>query len=167
MNSTSLCGKGNIDKGYYSNFPLLPDGQFIHADVNICYGIIYGIGAKSLGEQMGVQETDALCFIESFKSRYPDQHMETKFLKETVKKCTQDGFVQTIMGRRRYLPAIKETNPYKKAQAERQAVNTVIQGSAADIVKVATANIQTQLEALPSTVKSFGHLESPFPKILS
>uniref|UniRef100_A0A8C6XGQ5 DNA polymerase theta n=1 Tax=Naja naja TaxID=35670 RepID=A0A8C6XGQ5_NAJNA len=129
----------------------------------ICYGIIYGIGAKSLGEQMGVQETDALCFIESFKSRYPGIQ---KFLKETVKKCTQDGFVQTIMGRRRYLPAIKETNPYKKAQAERQAVNTVIQGSAADIVKVATVNIQTQLEALPSTVTSFGHLESPFPKIL-
>ncbi|XP_013926923.1 PREDICTED: DNA polymerase theta-like, partial [Thamnophis sirtalis] len=57
----------------------------------ICYGIIYGIGAKSLGEQMGVQETDALCFIESFKSRYPGIQ---KFLKETVKKCTQDGFVQ-------------------------------------------------------------------------
>ncbi|XP_070597995.1 DNA polymerase theta isoform X2 [Erythrolamprus reginae] len=130
----------------------------------ICYGIIYGIGAKSLGEQMGVQETDALCFIESFKSRYPGIQ---KFLKETVKKCTQDGFVQTIMGRRRYLPAIKETNPYKKAQAERQAVNTVIQGSAADIVKTATVNIQTQLEALPSTIKSFGHLESSFPKILS
>uniref|UniRef100_A0A8C5WQF9 DNA polymerase theta n=1 Tax=Laticauda laticaudata TaxID=8630 RepID=A0A8C5WQF9_LATLA len=122
----------------------------------ICYGIIYGIGAKSLGEQMGVQETDALCFIESFKSRYPGIQ---KFLKETVKKCTQDGFVKTIMGRRRYLPAIKETNPYKKAQAERQAVNTVIQGSAADIVKIATVNIQTQLEALPSTIKSFGHLE--------
>ncbi|XP_070791412.1 DNA polymerase theta [Pituophis catenifer annectens] len=130
----------------------------------ICYGIIYGIGAKSLGEQMGVQETDALCFIESFKSRYPGIQ---KFLRETVKKCTRDGFVQTIMGRRRYLPAIKETNPYKKAQAERQAVNTVIQGSAADIVKAATVNIQAQLEALPSTVKSFGHLESSSPKILS
>ncbi|XP_013922440.1 PREDICTED: DNA polymerase theta-like [Thamnophis sirtalis] len=113
---------------------------------------------------MGVQETDALCFIESFKSRYPGIQ---KFLKETVKKCTQDGFVQTIMGRHRYLPAIKETNPYKKAQAERQAVNTIIQGSAADIVKAATVNIQTQLEALPSIVKSFGHLESSFPKILS
>ncbi|KAM6474903.1 DNA polymerase theta isoform 1-T1 [Liasis olivaceus] len=123
----------------------------------ICYGIIYGIGAKSLGEQMGVQETDALCFIESFKSRYPGIQ---KFLKETAKKCSQDGFVQTIMGRRRYLPAIKETNPYKKAQAERQAVNTVVQGSAADIVKAATVNIQTQLEALPSAVKSFGHLGS-------
>uniref|UniRef100_A0A670ZBP0 DNA-directed DNA polymerase n=1 Tax=Pseudonaja textilis TaxID=8673 RepID=A0A670ZBP0_PSETE len=129
----------------------------------ICYGIIYGIGAKSLGEQMGVQENDALCFIESFKSRYPGIQ---KFLKETVKKCTQDGFVKTIMGRRRYLPAIKETNPYKKAQAERQAVNTVIQGSAADIVKVATVNIQTQLEALPSTVKSFGHLEMGYGAML-
>ncbi|KAM3848147.1 LOW QUALITY PROTEIN: DNA polymerase theta [Vipera latastei] len=130
----------------------------------ICYGIIYGIGTKSLGEQMGVQETDALCFIESFKSRYPGIQ---KFLKETAKTCKQDGFVQTIMGRRRYLPAIKETNPFKKAQAERQAVNTVIQGSAADIVKTATVNIQTQLEALPSAVKSFGHLENSFPKILS
>ncbi|XP_063150682.1 DNA polymerase theta [Candoia aspera] len=130
----------------------------------ICYGIIYGIGAKSLGEQMGVQETDALCFIESFKSRYPGIQ---KFLKETTKKCSRDGFVQTIMGRRRYLPAIKETNPYKKAQAERQAVNTVVQGSAADIVKAATVNIQKQLEALPSAVKSFGHLESSFPKMLA
>ncbi|XP_060619374.2 DNA polymerase theta [Anolis sagrei] len=121
----------------------------------ICYGMIYGIGAKSLGEQMGVDEKDASSYIESFKSRYPGIQ---KFLRETVKKCSQDGFVQTIMGRRRYLPTIRESNPYKKAQAERQAVNTVVQGSAADIVKTATVNIQKQLEALPSAVKSFEHL---------
>uniref|UniRef100_A0A8D2IKD5 DNA polymerase theta n=1 Tax=Varanus komodoensis TaxID=61221 RepID=A0A8D2IKD5_VARKO len=127
----------------------------------ICYGIIYGIGAKSLGEQMGVEETDALYYIESFKSRYPGVQ---KFLRETVQKCSQNGFVQTIAGRRRYLPAITELNPYKKAQAERQAVNTVVQGSAADIVKTATVNIQKELEALPSAVKSFGHLENIFQK---
>nr|XP_008116560.1 PREDICTED: DNA polymerase theta isoform X1 [Anolis carolinensis] len=121
----------------------------------ICYGMIYGIGAKSLGEQMGVDEKDASYYIDSFKSRYPGIQ---KFLRETVKKCNQDGFVQTIMGRRRYLPTIRESNPYKKAQAERQAVNTVVQGSAADIVKTATVNIQKQLEALPSAVKSFEHL---------
>ncbi|KAH0628689.1 hypothetical protein JD844_010112 [Phrynosoma platyrhinos] len=80
----------------------------------ICYGMIYGIGAKSLGEQMGVEETDASHYIESFKSRYPGIQ---KFLRETVKKCNQDGFVQTIMGRRRYLPSIRESNPYKKAQS--------------------------------------------------
>ncbi|XP_075761239.1 DNA polymerase theta isoform X3 [Pelodiscus sinensis] len=125
----------------------------------ICYGIIYGMGAKSLGEQMGIEENDAACYIESFKSRYPG--IQT-FLKETVKKCSRDGFVQSILGRRRYLPSIKDPNPYSKAHAERQAVNTAVQGSAADIVKTATVNIQRQLEAFPSAVKSHGHLESLF-----
>ncbi|XP_044856994.1 DNA polymerase theta [Mauremys mutica] len=125
----------------------------------ICYGIIYGMGAKSLGEQMGIEENDAACYIESFKSRYPGIQ---KFLRETVKKCSRDGFVQTILGRRRYLPAIKDPNPYSKAHAERQAVNTAVQASAADIVKTATVNIQRRLDAFPSAVKSHGHLESSF-----
>ncbi|XP_077462044.1 DNA polymerase theta [Stigmatopora argus] len=108
----------------------------------ICYGIIYGMGAKSLGEQMGVEENDAACYIESFKARYKGIN---SFLRETVKKCTKDGYVQTLMGRRRYLPGITNTNPHVKAHAERQAVNTTVQGSAADIVKRATINIQRQL----------------------
>uniref|UniRef100_A0A8V5FLY6 DNA-directed DNA polymerase n=1 Tax=Melopsittacus undulatus TaxID=13146 RepID=A0A8V5FLY6_MELUD len=123
----------------------------------ICYGIIYGIGAKSLGEQMGIDETEAASYIESFKSRYTGIQ---KFLRETVRNCRRDGFVQTILGRRRYLPAIKDPNPYSKAHAERQAVNTTVQGSAADIVKTATVNIQRRLEAFSSVIKSHGHLES-------
>uniref|UniRef100_A0A8C8VKG1 DNA polymerase theta n=1 Tax=Pelusios castaneus TaxID=367368 RepID=A0A8C8VKG1_9SAUR len=125
----------------------------------ICYGIVYGMGAKSLGEQMGIVENDAAYYIESFKSRYPGIQ---KFLRETVKKCSRDGFVQTILGRRRYLPAIKDANPYSKAHAERQAVNTTVQGSAADIVKTATVNIQRRLDSFPTAVKSHGHLESSF-----
>ncbi|XP_077381163.1 DNA polymerase theta isoform X2 [Festucalex cinctus] len=108
----------------------------------ICYGIIYGMGAKSLGEQMGVEENDAACYIESFKARYKGINC---FLKETVKKCIKDGYVQTLMGRRRYLPGITSTNPHVKAHAERQAVNTTVQGSAADIVKRATINIYRRL----------------------
>ncbi|XP_064321633.1 DNA polymerase theta isoform X1 [Phalacrocorax carbo] len=123
----------------------------------ICYGIIYGIGAKSLGEQMGIEENEAANYIESFTSRYTGVQ---KFWRETVKNCRRDGFVQTILGRRRYLPAIKDPNPYSKAQAERQAVNTTVQGSAADIVKTATVNIQRRLEAFPAVIKSHGHLES-------
>ncbi|XP_068926104.1 DNA polymerase theta [Petaurus breviceps papuanus] len=123
----------------------------------ICYGIIYGIGAKSLGEQMGIQENDAACYIESFKSRYTGIQ---RFLRETVKNCHRDGFVQTILGRRRYLPAIKDPNPYSKSHAERQAINTTVQGSAADIVKTATVNIQRRLETLPSVIRSHGHRES-------
>ncbi|XP_050770857.1 DNA polymerase theta [Gymnogyps californianus] len=127
----------------------------------ICYAIIYGIGAKSLGEQMGIDENEAANYIESFKSRYTGIQ---KFLRETVRSCRRDGFVQTILGRRRYLPAIKDTNPYSKAHAERQAVNTTVQGSAADIVKTATVNIQRRLEAFSSVIKSHGHLESSFQR---
>ncbi|KAM9225840.1 DNA polymerase theta [Dugong dugon] len=122
----------------------------------ICYGIIYGMGAKSLGEQMGIKENDAACYIDSFKSRYTGVN---HFMKETVKNCRRDGFVQTILGRRRYLPGIKDNNPYHKAHAERQAINTTVQGSAADIVKIATVNIQKQLETFHSTFKSHGHRE--------
>ncbi|XP_021404733.2 DNA polymerase theta [Lonchura striata] len=127
----------------------------------ICYGIIYGIGAKSLGEQMGIDENEAANYIESFKLRYTGVQ---KFLRETVRSCRRDGFVQTILGRRRYLPAIKDPNPYSKAHAERQAVNTTVQGSAADIVKTATVNIQRRLEAFSSVFKSHGHLESSFQR---
>ncbi|XP_064933489.1 DNA polymerase theta isoform X5 [Columba livia] len=127
----------------------------------ICYGIIYGIGTKSLGEQMGIDEDEAANYIESFKSRYTGIQ---KFLRETVRSCRRDGFVQTILGRRRYLPAIKDSNPYSKAHAERQAVNTTVQGSAADIVKTATVNIQRRLEAFSSVIKSHGHLESSFQR---
>ncbi|KAM4046137.1 LOW QUALITY PROTEIN: DNA polymerase theta [Anomaloglossus baeobatrachus] len=127
----------------------------------ICYGIIYGMGAKSLSEQMGVGEEDAACYIESFKTRYTGIQ---RFLKETVKNCAVRGFVQTILGRRRYLPAIKDMNHHAKAHAERQAVNTTVQGSAADIVKTATVNIQRRLEdAFPSVPKSHGH--RPLPRL--
>ncbi|XP_037326928.2 DNA polymerase theta [Pungitius pungitius] len=121
----------------------------------ICYGIIYGMGAKSLGEQMGVKEDDAACYIESFKARYKGINA---FLRETVKKCAKSGYVQTLMGRRRYLPGIADANAHAKAHAERQAVNTTVQGSAADIVKLATVNIQKRLRsAYPAAPLSHRH----------
>ncbi|KAL4608972.1 DNA polymerase theta-like, partial [Arapaima gigas] len=111
----------------------------------ICYGIIYGMGAKSLGEQMGIDENDAACYIETFKSRYSGIQA---FLRETVKNCGNVGYVHSILGRKRFLPAIKDSNIYLKSHAERQAVNTTVQGSAADIVKLATVNIQKRLEKI-------------------
>ncbi|KAM4603375.1 DNA polymerase theta [Polymixia lowei] len=124
----------------------------------ICYGIIYGMGAKSLGEQMGVDENDASCYIDSFKARYTG--IQT-FLRETVKTCAKKGYVQTVLGRRRYLPGIAQNNSYARAHAERQAVNTTVQGSAADIVKLATANIQRRLrETYPAAPLSHQHTHS-------
>ncbi|XP_041066560.1 DNA polymerase theta [Carcharodon carcharias] len=126
----------------------------------ICYGIIYGIGAKSLGNQMDLDENDAGCYLETFKSRY--KGIQT-FLQETIKNCQENGFVQTILGRKRYLPAIKDPNPHIKTHAQRQAVNTTVQGSAADLVKIATVNIQKRLEeTFPSVTKSHGHWKSMF-----
>uniref|UniRef100_A0A4W4EB21 DNA polymerase theta n=1 Tax=Electrophorus electricus TaxID=8005 RepID=A0A4W4EB21_ELEEL len=121
----------------------------------ICYGIIYGMGAKSLGEQMSIDENDAACYIETFKSRYKGIQA---FLQETVKNCSKNGFVKTLLGRKRFLPGIKDSNMYIKSHAERQAVNTTVQGSAADIVKLATVNIQRRLEdVLPNVPPSHQH----------
>ncbi|XP_048084046.1 DNA polymerase theta isoform X3 [Alosa alosa] len=121
--------------------PASVDDRLRQQAKQICYGIIYGMGAKSLGEQMDIDENDAASYIESFKSRYSG--IQT-FLKETVKNCGKNGYVQTILGRRRFLPGIKDKNMYIRSHAERQAVNTTVQGSAADIVKLATVNIQLQ-----------------------
>ncbi len=116
----------------------------------ICYGMLYGIGAKALGEQLGLDENDAAQFIESFKMKYPAMK---RFIKETVQNCKENGYICTLLGRKRYLPGIHSTNVHARAQAERQAVNSSIQGSAADLVKTAMIKIDRVLEDIfPSTV---------------
>ncbi|XP_033740640.1 LOW QUALITY PROTEIN: DNA polymerase theta-like [Pecten maximus] len=123
----------------------------------VCYGMVYGIGPKALGEQLEVDENEAAVFIETFKSRYPG--MRT-FLRKAVETCRDKGYVETILGRRRYLPSIKDTNPHARAHAERQAVNTTVQGSAADLVKKAMNRIDVRLsDVFPEC--SFAHRQKP------
>ncbi|XP_046392889.1 DNA polymerase theta [Ischnura elegans] len=110
----------------------------------ICYGMLYGIGSKSLGEQLGVDESDASNFMESFKNAFPGLKA---FLISSVQKCRSDGFVETMGGRKRELPSIRSTNPGQRAHAERQAVNTIVQGSAADLVKAAMVKIDQKLHS--------------------
>lgn len=122
----------------------------------VCYGIIYGIGAKALGEQLGFTEENAALFIDKFTSRY---FGVKKYLKDTVEQCKKQGFVKTITGRKRFLPAISSSNVHAHSQAARQAVNTTVQGSAADLVKIAMINIDRRLtEEFPSCVTSHRHL---------
>ena len=109
----------------------------------VCYGMIYGIGAKTLGEQLGISENEASQFIETFRSKYPTMK---KFLARVVQECREKGFVTTLLGRKRYLPGICSNNVQARSQAERQAVNTTIQGSAADLVKTAMINIDLRVE---------------------
>ena len=109
----------------------------------MCYGMIYGIGAKALGEQMGVTEDEAYQFMDSFKSKYPQVK---KFITETINKCRDKGYIETMLGRRRFLSHINSSDHLKRAHAERQAVNSTIQGSAADLVKTAMIKVETRLQ---------------------
>jgi DNA polymerase theta len=108
----------------------------------VCYGIIYGIGAKALGQALGVDENEAGLFVDAFKARFTAVRA---YLKRTVDECRRLTYVTTISGRRRYLPNIRSSNAAARSQAERQAVNTTVQGSAADLVKRAMANIDRRL----------------------
>lgn len=101
---------------------------------SICYGMVYGIGAKALSEQLKVTEEDAVQFMDSFLSQFPT--IKT-YVEKTVEYCRNHGYITTYSGRRRRLPAIHSTNAATRSQAERQAVNSTVQGSAADIVKMA------------------------------
>lgn len=108
----------------------------------ICYGMVYGIGPKALGEQLKVNPDDAAQFMETFKSKYP---VMRRFLSTTVQSCKDNGLIVTLLGRKRFLGGIHSQNVHIRSQAERQAVNSTIQGSAADLVKTAMVNIDRVL----------------------
>lgn len=108
----------------------------------VCYGMIYGMGAKALGEQLEVEEEDAAVFMDSFKNAYPGVK---QFLLDTVMQCRKKGYVETLFGRRRYLATICSSNAAVRAQAERQAINSTVQGSAADIAKKGMILIESRL----------------------
>lgn len=98
----------------------------------LCYGIIYGMGNKALAETMKVDEETSAKVAEEFHAAYPG--IKSYGLK-VVQKARDQGFIETVTCRRRYLPAIKSENSNERSQAERQALNTCIQGSASDLVK--------------------------------
>jgi DNA polymerase theta len=108
----------------------------------ICYGMIYGIGANALAEEMKASEEEVIYFMDSFKAQYSGL---TTCIREMIMKCQQCGYVETLLGRKRYLPDIHSTNLRTRSHAERQAVNTTIQGSAADLVKMAMIKADRKL----------------------
>ncbi|WP_312765857.1 DNA polymerase I [Epilithonimonas sp.] len=107
------------------------------------FGIIYGQGAFALAEQTGLSRTEAKKMIDSYYETYPRLK---EYMAEQVKKAQDLGYVETILGRRRHLKDINSSNFVVKAHAERNAVNAPIQGSAADIIKLAMIKIENELE---------------------
>ena len=98
------------------------------------FGIIYGISDFGLAEQLGIARSDAREYIETYLARYP--RVEA-FVASTIAQATEDGYVTTLLGRRRAIPELTARTQQQRQLGERLAVNTVIQGSAADIIKIA------------------------------
>ncbi|XP_078050006.1 DNA polymerase theta [Augochlora pura] len=108
----------------------------------LCYGMIYGMGVKTLAENLSVDEVKAKKFLESFMAAYPGI---SKWLTSVQEEARANGYVTTILERRRTISGLASSDLAEKGQAERQAVNTKVQGSAADIAKKAMVNIEERI----------------------
>jgi DNA polymerase-1 len=107
------------------------------------FGIIYGQGAFGLSRSIGTSQAEAKRFIDDYFARYGSIR---KFMDSVIDAAKRTGFSETILHRRRKIPNLTSKNSNKRAQAQRFAINTVIQGSAADLIKVAMINIQRKIE---------------------
>lgn len=106
------------------------------------FGIIYGISAFGLSERLGIPRNESKVLIEGYLRTYPEVDA---FIKRSVEEARERGYVETIFGRRRYLPDINSRNATVRSFAERNAVNAPLQGSAADIIKVAMVGVHRRM----------------------
>ena len=109
----------------------------------INFGLIYGMSAFGLAQNLGIERTTALAYIDSYFSRYPGVK---RYMDGTREKARDLGYVETVFGRRLWLPEIKSGNPQRRAGAERAAINAPMQGTAADLIKLAMISVQRWLD---------------------
>ncbi|KAA8669107.1 DNA polymerase I [Clostridium sp. MT-14] len=107
------------------------------------FGIVYGIGDFSLSKSLNISRKEAKLYIDTYFERYPNVKL---YMDNIVKEARENFYVTTIMNRRRFIPEIKSSNKIVRALGERLAMNTPIQGSAADIIKIAMVNVYRRLE---------------------
>jgi DNA polymerase-1 len=107
------------------------------------FGIMYGLSAYGLSEQVDIPVEEARAFIEAYFAKYPKVK---EFREQVIAQATQDGHVTTLFGRRRAVPELRSSNYRDRSLGERLAVNTILQGTAADIIKVAMVTVSRQLE---------------------
>ncbi|KRD10811.1 DNA polymerase I [Flavobacterium sp. Root901] len=107
------------------------------------FGIIYGVSAFGLSNQTSLSRSESAALIDAYYKTYPRLR---SYINEQVEFARENGYVQTILGRRRYLKDINSANAVVRSAAERNAVNAPIQGSAADVIKIAMINIHKKLQ---------------------
>ncbi len=106
------------------------------------FGIVYGMSAFGLAKDIGVSQKEAASFIEKYFSRYPKVK---EYMDKQIEQCEKNGYVTTVLNRRRYIPEIKSKNQALRQFAQRQAINAPVQGSAADLMKLAMVDIHREM----------------------
>lgn len=109
----------------------------------INFGLIYGMSAFGLARNLGIDNTSAKNYIQTYFERYPGVRL---YMDETREQAKAQGFVETVFGRRLYLPEINSPNGPRRAGAERAAINAPMQGTAADLIKMSMLSVQEALE---------------------
>ncbi|NBS57985.1 MAG: DNA polymerase I, partial [Betaproteobacteria bacterium] len=110
----------------------------------INFGLIYGMSAFGLAQNLGIERVTAQAYIDSYFNRYPGV---ARYMQETRELARSRGYVETVFGRRLWLPEIKSGGPQRKQAAERAAINAPMQGTAADLIKLAMVRVQDWLDA--------------------
>ncbi len=110
----------------------------------INFGLIYGMSAFGLAQQLGVDRSVARAYIDNYFARYPGV---ARYMDETRQRAREQGYVETVFGRRLWLPEIASGNPARRAGAERAAINAPMQGTAADLIKLSMIAVQGWIEA--------------------
>jgi DNA polymerase-1 len=107
------------------------------------FGILYGMSAHGLSKELGMDFAEAQSFIDAYFARYPKVRA---YLDSQIAQARRDGFVQTLLGRRRYIPEVNSPDPMLRQVGERMAINAPVQGTAADIIKLAMVRLDHELE---------------------
>jgi DNA polymerase-1 len=110
---------------------------------SVNFGIIYGQGAFGLADNLGISRTEAKNIIDNYKKEFIGI---TKYMEDTINFARENGYVQTLMGRKRWLKDINSANFTVRGFAERNAINSPIQGTAADMIKMAMVKVQNAIK---------------------
>lgn len=153
----AMCGDENMQNTFLSGTDIhtrtasqvfgVPE-DFVDADMRraakaVNFGIIYGIGAFSLSKDINVSVAEADRYIKAYLANFP---AVDRFMKDTVDAAVANGYVTTLFGRRRYIPELKNSNKNLQAFGKRAAMNAPVQGTAADIIKIAMVKVYSRLK---------------------
>ncbi|HEX3020493.1 MAG TPA: DNA polymerase I [Chitinispirillaceae bacterium] len=129
----------------YKVFPEMVTPEMRRAAKTINFGLMYGMGPINLARQLGISFGEAKMFIDEYFLQFPSIK---KYMESTIDGARQQGYTETLLGRRRFIPEINSANRNIREAAERTAINTPVQGTAADIIKIAMINIQKEISEI-------------------